>query len=79
MANGGSPEKPTIKVGSSGVSRVEPADILRSKAGQAEINKAADVAIALKLREPQSQAVWPVGAITFAAMVQKASQISQGT
>jgi hypothetical protein len=54
MANGKALDKPIVTVGSSGVSRVEPADILRSKVGQAEISKAAAVAIALNLREPQT-------------------------
>ena len=46
-------EKPEVKIGSSGVSRVDPAEILRSRVGQAEISKAAAVAVALNLRKPQ--------------------------
>jgi hypothetical protein len=50
-------EKPEVKIGSSGVSRVDPAEILRSRVGQAEISKAAAVAVALNLRKPQSGSV----------------------
>ena len=49
-------EKPRVQIDPSGVSRVAPADILRSKVGQSEINKAATVAVALKLRKPASNA-----------------------
>jgi hypothetical protein len=47
-------EKPRVQFDPSGVSRVAPADILRSKVGQLEIDKAAAVAVALKLRKPGS-------------------------
>jgi hypothetical protein len=47
-------EKPRVQIDPSGVSRVAPADILRSKVGQIEISKAANVAVALKLRKPGS-------------------------
>jgi len=57
MDNGKALEKPKVQIGSSGVSRVEPADILRSRVGQAEISKAAAVAIALKLRNPEPTTV----------------------
>jgi hypothetical protein len=50
-------DKPPVTYGSSGVSRVEPADILRSRVGQAEINKAADAAIALHLRQSTGKQV----------------------
>jgi hypothetical protein len=54
MANGQFTDKPQVHIEPSGVSRVAPADIIRSKVGQAEISKAAAVAVALKLRKPQS-------------------------
>ena len=38
MLNGKLLEKPEVRIGPSGVSRVDPAEILRSRAGQAEIN-----------------------------------------
>ena len=47
-------EKPQVRIEPSGVSRVAPADIVRSRVGQAEISKAAAVAVALNLRKPQS-------------------------
>ena len=50
MLNGKLLEKPEVRIGPSGVSRVDPAEILRSRVGQAEISKAAAVAVALKLR-----------------------------
>jgi len=55
MGNGKLLEKPHVEIGPSGVSRVDPAEILRSKVGQAEINKAAEAAVALKLRKPYGQ------------------------
>jgi hypothetical protein len=48
-----SDEKPKVQIGPSGVSRVEPADILRSKIGQAEINKTATLSLILGLTKPQ--------------------------
>lgn len=42
-------DKPTVHYGSTGVSRVDPADILRSRVGREEIEKAARVAAALRL------------------------------
>jgi hypothetical protein len=56
-------EKPVVETASSGVSRVAPADILRSRVGQEEIGKAAAAAIALKLRDaqPSSKTVAPNG------------------
>lgn len=56
MLNGKLLEKPEVRIGPSGVSRVDPAEILRSRAGQAEISKAAAVAVVLKLRPAVSQA-----------------------
>jgi hypothetical protein len=50
-------EKPPVQYGSSGVSRVEPADILRSKVGREEIRKAADAATALKLRQANGKQI----------------------
>jgi hypothetical protein len=52
--NNGKLDKPQVQINPSGVSRVAAADIVRSKIGQAEISKAAAVAVALKLRKPQS-------------------------
>ena len=54
MENGKILEKPAVDIGSSGVSRVKPSDIIRSKVGQAEISKTAAIAVALNLRKPQS-------------------------
>jgi hypothetical protein len=45
-------DRPQVETAASGVSRVAPADILRSRIGREEISKAAAVAIALKLRQP---------------------------
>ena len=47
-------EKPRVQIEPSGVSRVAPADIVRSRVGQVEISKAAAVAVALNLRKPLS-------------------------
>lgn len=47
-------ERPQVQIDPSGVSRVAPADIVRSRVGQVEISKAAAVAVALNLRKPQS-------------------------
>jgi hypothetical protein len=54
MGNGKTLEKPAVEIGSSGVSRVKPADIIRSRVGQEEISKTAAIAVALKLRKPES-------------------------
>ena len=45
-------DRPQVETAASGVSRVAPADILRSRIGQEEIRKAAVAAVALKLRQP---------------------------
>lgn len=54
VENGKVLEKPIVTIGSSGVSRVNPADILRSRVGQAEINKTATIALTLGLTKTPS-------------------------
>lgn len=49
-------EKPTIAFSKSGVMRVTAADILQSKLGRAEIQKAANVAVSRELRKDSSDA-----------------------